>query len=352
MNEEFSTQLRLNRPKLGDTTIAGYLSTYNKLRKETGLDLTHPSDFITSIDTIFKYLKTIPFSSRKGKIAAIVSLLDTKGPEPHSKELVDALERYRKQMMKDITEYNEAEQKQSLNDRQQQAFMPWEDVLERYKALETECTPLLHMKILTYQQMKRLQNYVLLSLYVLIPPRRSKDYTDFKIRHVDSDKDNYLLLHKRKPAQFVFNSYKNGSRVGKQILDIPDNLKVLILRWIHLNPYDYLLVGKSGEKITQSRLTKLLNDIFGKNISSSMLRHIYATHRVGHVNLEDLMELTTAMGNAQVSRTLKYVHLPGAKQRPNLDLLLRMQDEDSDESTSSGKQRATLAATASPLVAW
>ena len=41
---------------------------------------------------------------------------------------------------------------------------------------------------------KEIQNYIILCVLSgkFIPPRRSKDYVDFKIKDIDPEKDNYI----------------------------------------------------------------------------------------------------------------------------------------------------------------
>jgi hypothetical protein len=74
------------------------------------------------------------------------------------------------------------------------------------------------------------------------------------------------------------------------------------------NPHDYLILGSKGNtKITQPKLNLYLNNIFGKNIGSSMLRHIYLTEKYSDVDLEELQATTEAIGNSLIDRTLKYV---------------------------------------------
>jgi len=51
----------------------------------------------------------------------------------------------------------------------------------------------------------------------------------------------------------------------------------------------------------------MLNNIFNKNIGSSLLRHIYLTHKYGDVDLEEMEKTTHEMGNSEIERTLKYV---------------------------------------------
>lgn len=75
----------------------------------------------------------------------------------------------------------------------------------------------------------------------MIPPRRAKDYADFKIRNVDGDKDNYMIINKEKrktKSFFVFNSYKNSSRLGTQKIPIPNKLKNIIKKWMNIQESD------------------------------------------------------------------------------------------------------------------
>jgi hypothetical protein len=90
--------------------------------------------------------------------------------------------------------------------------------------------------------------------------------------------------------------------------NVPKPLEKLIDTWKLFNKSDYLLVNNQGNAITQSRITVLLNDIFGgKNISTSMLRHIYLSDKFKDVNLQELEETANNMGQKDIRRTLKYV---------------------------------------------
>jgi hypothetical protein len=153
-------------------------------------------------------------------------------------------------------------------------------------------------------------------MYVMIPPRRSQDYASFKIRNFDETADsvdNYMVNYnknkKKGNATFVFNTYKNSKRLGRQTInDIPKPLEKLIDTWKLFNKSDYLLVNGQGKPITQSRIAVMLNDIFGgRNISSSLLRHIYLSDKFKDVNLEDLEKTAHDMGQKDIRRTLKYV---------------------------------------------
>ena len=68
----------------------------------------------------------------------------------------------------------------------------------------------------------------------------------------------------------------------------------------------YLLFDGKGNHITPSQITHRLNNIFGKPISTSLLRHIYLTSKFSNVNLKDLKDTANAMGNSPMV-ALEYV---------------------------------------------
>jgi hypothetical protein len=53
----------------------------------------------------------------------------------------------------------------------------------------------------------------------------------------------------------------------------------ILKKWNKINETDYLLFDSNGNKLTPSKLTRRLNKIFGKNISTSSLRKFYISHK-------------------------------------------------------------------------
>ena len=60
--------------------------------------------------------------------------------------------------------------------------------------------------------------------------------------------------------------------MGQQQIEVPNNLKNILLKWIDKNPYEFLIVNSIGKPITQSKLNEYLNSIFGKKISPSRVQ--------------------------------------------------------------------------------
>lgn len=306
----FEKIIKENRPNISLSSIKTYLSNIRSISKAINQPIDSVEDIIKHSEEIFKFLSSQKLNVRKTKLSAFIVVLD-KGKE-NSDEINKILVKFRKQITEDGENYEKEENKQELSESQKENFIPWNEVMKVYNDLKTEAEPLLKLQRLTLNQFKKLQSYILLSLYVLIPPRRSLDYADFKIRNIKEGAggDNYMSMKKsgrKKIPVFVFNRYKNSGRLGTQEIEIPMPLRNLILKWIDKNPYDYLIVNGKGNNITQSKINDMLNDIFGKRIGSSMLRHIYLTDKYGKVDLQDLKNTTEAMGSSNIDRTLKYV---------------------------------------------
>jgi hypothetical protein len=301
----FESIIKLNRPNVSLSSIKTYLSSIKSVSKAIDKPLSSVDDIIKHDDEIFKYLASQKLNVRKTKLSAFIVALD-KGKDKNDEDTDKVLVKYRKQIAEDGAANEDRENKQELTESQKESYISWTEVLKIYANLKTEAEPLFKLDRVNLSQFKKLQNYVLMSLYVLIAPRRSLDYSAFKIRNAKPSEDNHMVLKGNK-AKFVFNKYKNSSRLGVQSIDIPASLKTIIQKWTKKNPYDWLIVNGKGNQVTQSKINEMLNDIFGKRIGSSMLRHIYLTHKYGAVDLNELKETTEAMGSSNIDRTLKYV---------------------------------------------
>lgn len=312
----FNKILRTNRPLITNSSINVYLSGIRSIAKDIKTPLNTLDDIVDNHSLILQALMKYKPSIRKTKIAGFISLLDRKDKNP--KEIEDIIKDYRIQMIKDAEEVNNNELKQKFSKKQEDNYISWNEVEEVYKKMSVECLPILKaLKSLNDGKIfDKLQKFILLSMYVLTPPRRSMDYADFKIHNIDVDNDNFMTTIQRK-HYLVFNSYKNKNKLGTQQISISPELAYIIKKWTKINDSDYLISTKTKGKVSQVRINQLLNDIFNKKIGSSMLRHIYLTHHFSNVDLEKLKDVTESMGSSQIERTLKYVNKNEEKETIN-----------------------------------
>jgi len=295
-----------NRPNLTLSSIKTYMSIINKTSRDINGKLEKPDDIIEHNKEILESLMTYKPNIRKTKLSAFIVVLDQKDDTPDDvKEIID---NYRKQLFADADDVDKDEKKQKLTESQEKNYITWDEVLKIYENLRTEAEPLFKLENLNKKQYNQLQEFVLLSLYVLTPPRRSLDYAQFKIKSIDESTDNYMTVKgRKKEGTLVFNAYKNSKRLGKQEVKISNALRNIIQKWMLKNPNEYLITTNTGNRIEQPRVNLMLNNIFNKNIGSSLLRHIYLTHKYGDVDLEEMEKTTHEMGNSEIERTLKYV---------------------------------------------
>ena len=189
-----------------------------------------------------------------------------------------------------------------MNEKQKDNWISIDEIKEKYNVLSADANLMLSKKKILNENV--LMEFLLMSFLggVLIPPRRSLDYSEMKIRNYDVKTDNYYKANK-----FYFNKYKTFKTYGLQILDVPKELNVVLKKWIKINTNDYMIYSSNGNKLSCPQITRILNKIFGKNISTSMLRHIYLTNIYKDVPQINKMEsLADEMGHS-VSTAMEYI---------------------------------------------
>ena len=300
--------IKSNRPELSDGSVRTYSSILKNMAKAIDIKPTK-DDFLENKEKIFSYVE--PFSSKKRKtiLASLVVYFDDKTDNDEAKDLLD---RFRQMMLKDISKANDEDEKQELTDKQKENWLPWSRIQKVYDDLKEEVKPLWKKdEPLKKSAFMRLQDFVMLSCLLLIPPRRSLDWTDFKLRNVDKTKDNYMDGNK-----LVFNSYKTKKWYGKQTVDISKNpLKKILTDWSKINNSDYLFLDTTlKQPLNATKMTIRLYNLFDKKISINMLRHIYISEKVlpNVPKLKEMLQTAEDMSH-NITQQLKYKKFGNSK---------------------------------------
>jgi len=262
--ETIKTAIIEARPSLSKQSVSTYTSILKNLYEKIFNTLNNLDiDKFNESEKILKYLKELEPNKRKTILSALVILTDNKA--------------YRKQMLEDITEYNEEQHKQQMNEKQNESWVGTDEIKNLITMYEKEIKLLYKKHTLTMSDLQTIQNYIILCLLggVYIPPRRSKDYVEFKIKNINKQTDNYINKQK-----LIFNTYKTAKTYGQQELDIPEALLKILKKWIKLNPTDYLLFDSNSNKLSNVKLNQRLNKLFGnKKVGVNQLRHTYLTDK-------------------------------------------------------------------------
>jgi hypothetical protein len=323
MSQTLKEIISINKPTLSQSSIKTYLSGIRTLGQKLDITLNKPEDFVIHKDKLIKHLKDMDgLQNGKTKLSGIMAILkpiNVDDQEKLDKETKDAIKEYGNLMMLLKKRFDETAMDQEMNTVQKANFLPWNEITDIYNRLRKVAEPLFKIepKHASNDIIDILLHYVLLSLYVLIPPRRSLDYTVMKVKNFDegeNSKDNYLLDIKGKWV-FVFNNYKNASRLGRQSVELSTPLKKIIKNWLKFNTQsDYLIPNKLGRQVQPNKINSMLNEIFKRNIGASLLRHSYITSKYGKIDLNEMHEDAEKMGQSNVTTLLKYVDKEKAKE--------------------------------------
>ncbi len=273
--ESIKNKIIQSRPNLSKQSVSTYTSIlknlYIKVFDTDKIELKKFDD----VEKILGFLKTLEPNKRKTILSALVILTDKK--------------EYRKQMLDDIQKYNEEQHTQEKSEKQNESWIEGVEIKKLKDGLEKEVKLIYKKENPTNGDLQTIQNYIILCLLggEYIPPRRSKDYVDFKISNIDKNKDNYISKNK-----LIFNSYKTAKYYGKQEIEVPPALSKILKKWVKINPTEYLLFDANKNKLSNVKLNQRLNKLFGNKISVNQLRHTYLTDKY-----QDSIELKKEMAN-------------------------------------------------------
>lgn len=284
---EVREKLLGKKPSLSDSTLRTYLSAFRVLLrtlKKDGEDIQALFDQ----PTLLGILEDLPINSRKTKLSALVNLCDA-----YDKPC----EAYRKRMMEDSDKVREELGKQTKNEKQEASWVSWPDVLKKRDQLKKEVAPLWGKDEFSSSDLQKLQDFVILSLYTYIAPRRLRDYSEALLYDYKMDQDNYFLDQRK---ELVFNDFKTSKTFGKTVIEVPKELLGILRRWKKIvapsGPW-LLRDGKNG-KLSVSGLNQRINSIFGKKVGVNGLRHSYVTDLLKDTpKLSELKKVADSMGH-------------------------------------------------------
>jgi integrase len=316
--EESIVNLLKEKKNLSDSSITVYLRNLKKLND----DIPY-KDFKFLIDSkkIEEKLKDYKENTKRNYLISIVSVLSLYPQKKQIKKLHDI---YYDLMMKKNDQIKKEVAPEDLTAKQEENWMSWDQVKQVYKSLEETVDKFVNSEVINEVQYNQLLSYMILSLYVLLEPRRNKDYQLMVIvkqykKSPETSLLNYLDLTNKK---FIFNNYKTSKKYGPKEIAIPDDLYKVIEKYLK----HHILLRHSKTKLTATNqfpflvnyggspldkvnsITRILNKTFGKAIGSSMLRHIFLTGKFGPV-LEEQKKIAGNMAHS-VEQQKDYIKIP------------------------------------------
>lgn len=254
--------IKENKPNISESSVKTYNSILSNLFKGVFGDDDYSMKKFNDTDSIISYLKDSEPKRRKTVLSALVVLTDNK--------------KYRDLMLSDIESARANTQQQEKSEKQKENFIDGKTISKIYDNLKKKANVLYKKGDLSYHEVQEIQNYIIITLFCgqFIAPRRAKDYTEFKIRNINTEKDNYMEKN-----EFVFNEYKTSKTYNQQRVEIPKALKTIINKWIKINPTEYLLFDIHQNKLSNVTLNQRIEKIIGKKMGINGFRHTYMSEK-------------------------------------------------------------------------
>ena len=228
-----------NRPNLGISSIKTYLSILSNLNKQMNGD-KNLDWFQTDHVKILDYLDKKNDQTKKTTLAALY--------------ILTGLKEYQTVMNSIMKKVNDIYKDQKMNTKQEENWISIDEIRTKYDDLHLEAISMLNKKKILNENV--MMEFLLMSFLsgILIPPRRSLDFSELKIRNFDVKTDNYY-----KSGKLYFNKYKTSKTYGLQIVDLPKELNTILKKWIEINTKDYMIYSTNGKKISCPQITRILN---------------------------------------------------------------------------------------------
>jgi hypothetical protein len=291
----YSEELSLNSKKT-------YMSALKKLNNKV-----EPTDlkFLKNTDVILGKINEIDNpNSRRGAFISVVTALKDKPKFKKEYEL------YHTGMMC-INKVLNTESYKSEKTKEKHSNVDFNDLKQTQECLYSVVIEIGKKKKITDDQYKRLHDLAIVSLYMLIPPRRVLDYSCMIVGVPTDDKEfNYY-----NDGKFYFNNYKTKGTYDQQAVDVPRDLQDILKVWLkfkrgednHLLTKNSQQTAYNNTAYTAKDLSRYVKIAFANpNMGISLLRGKYLTNKFGDVT-HQLKDDITAMGTSLTVATGTYI---------------------------------------------
>lgn len=287
MSKEFRNKLKESLLKEREKLSASSLQTYVSL-------LANLSQRLEGINTVGKFIEA--------KEQILKSVSEMKSVQTQ-KTVLSALfiltndNDYREKMMVHIKTTNEKYKSQKVNEKLKDSYLSKAQVKDVFDKLAKQFS--------NVPSIENYVNYLIVGLMsgLFIAPRRL-EYAQVKIKNFNKSQDNFLDAKK---LTISFNKYKTSKNYGLQMIEIPNEIKKVMKKFLKLNETDYLFIKKNGKPFAATELSKRIGVIFGDSkIGVDVLRSMYISEVYKNVPELNKLEQTAKEMSHSVNSAMTY----------------------------------------------
>lgn len=268
-----------DKREISDSSASQYIRTLFSLNSE--LPFKNLA-WLKNTQSVELRLENYAESTKKAMISTIVSTLSLIKDKSSYKKVYTY---WFNRMMEKVHESKGIDTTR-MTPKQEQNWLSWDVVLAHEKRLHDEVLEIDKKKVLNPIDWNTVLAYMVLSLYTKFSPRRNLDYQVMKIAknitQTNNKNFNYFVVD---TSEFIFNKYKTANSHGEQKFEVPAELVNAIHLYLKVHPAKtkipfHFLVQFDGSPLPSvNSITRILNKIFGKNVGTTMLRHIYLSNK-------------------------------------------------------------------------
>lgn len=263
------------KPNIKESSVKSYKDTI-----KTMIDHFNNEKFFMDYDATIKYIHSFKLTTSKNKLSALIVLL--KGLNTDN----ILIEKYSDELKKMSDEYNNFNKLQTKTETQSNNWIEYNELLAVADDLLKQFNKIVKQDKISSDDYKILIYTVMLHTHLYIPLRNDlstikRISEDDYIKNGIQTDDNYIINNNK----IIMNDYKTNKIYGQLIYKLPSKLSNLYTKYFNFNKSPYLITSVKDRKspITRNTYTKYFNSLFSlyyplKKISSSMLRHIIASH--------------------------------------------------------------------------
>ena len=192
------------RPSLSPSSIKTYSFTLASIYKDLGGKMPIDVNVFNNTPKILEIISSKPLNTQSTTLSAL-NLITDRNPAYVS-------------FASNIKILLDQSKTQMKNQKQSETWINQTEIENIFNKYEQEADNIYKSKTFTASNLQLIQNYIILALTsgIYIPPRRSLDWTEFKIKNVNKQVDNFLDKNK-----VIFNQFKTVRTYGQQHMEIP-----------------------------------------------------------------------------------------------------------------------------------
>ena len=317
--KDLKSDIEESRPNAKESTVKQYLILIKKLQK---LFDTTGYDFLADPDAVYDKIKDNKYTSiRNTYNAIIITLMALNNKKGDYDELIDKYGELRDELNQ---QYEDDQKAGKISERQKENFVKLEELKNMINKMAEEIKDknLKTKKELTAKDRELLMMYTLYNMLIEIPTRLDfagmkyiNKATYNKLSDEDKKERNYLVNQKGKMF-FVYNKYKTSKSYGEKIIDSSKELSKILRMFIKLTNKkngDFMFTTSTGNPISANVASQMLlkysKRYLGKNISTTLIRHIVLTDKFGDVK-KQMAEMSEKTGHSTDTMMNIYVKDP------------------------------------------